>query len=50
MRSYTIKIPVTNSLFSFDLFGPGFSLISPSDRRRRKIYKQVNKEKEKLSK
>ena len=37
-------------LFSFDLFGPGFSLISPWERRRREMYKQVNKEEKKLSK
>ena len=37
-------------LFSFYLFGPGFSSISPWERGRRKIYKHVNKEKRKLSK
>ena len=50
MRSYAIKIPMTNRLFSFDLFGPGFSSISPWERRRKKIYKHVNKGKRKLSK
>ena len=50
MGSYTIKIPMTSRLFSFDLFGPGFSSISPWERGRRKTYKQVNKEKNKFSK
>ena len=50
MRCYAVKIPMTNRLFSFDLFGPGFSSIYPWERSRRKIYKHVKKEKRKFSK
>ena len=50
MPSYTVKILIQiDGVFSFDLFGPEFSSISPWEHRRRKAYKEVNKEKKKLS-